>query len=267
MSIVPRASLAVFCCALALSANAATVVHRYSFNTDGSDSIGGANATLLGGASVTGGQLVLPGGAPRSNYASLPLTVGTEINGFSALTIEIWFTQNAAQNWSKAFYFGNNAGGFADDGLELCPQKGDGSGTAKVEFLNDRVSDAFGANSSGDPSPIYDSGTEHYVTAVFDTANDLLSFYSDGVLAGTKPIFSGELADLNLTGLFIGAAVGWGDPDFNGTVNEFRIWNGALNDAQVAANQIAGPNNLVPEPSSCLSALAAISLLSARRRR
>ena len=48
---------------------------------------------------------------------------------------------------------------------------------------------------------------------------------------------------------------------------EFRIWNGALTDTEVAANQIAGPNNLVPEPRSCLSAFAAISVLSARRRR
>jgi hypothetical protein len=267
MRISQGAFLAVVFLGAHLTAHAATVVHRYSFDANANDSIGSANATLIGGANVSNGQLVLPGGAPRTNYASLPLSVGTEINGFTALTIEIWFTQNVPQNWSKAFYFGNNAGGFADDGLELCPQKGDGSGTAKVEFLNNRVADAFGANSSGDPSPIYDTGNKHYVAAVFDTANDLLSFYSDGVLAGTKPIFSGELSDLNLTGLFIGAAVGWGDPDFNGAVDEFRVWNGALSDTQVAAQAVAGPNVVVPEPSGCALLASAFGLFGLRRRR
>jgi hypothetical protein len=267
MRILRGACLAGVLLGANLTAPAATVVHRYSFAVNGSDSIGGANATLIGGANVNNGQLVLPGGTPRTSYASLPLSVGTEINGFTALTIEIWFTQNVPQNWSKAFYFGNNAGGFADDGLELCPQKGDGSGSAKVEFLNNRVADAFGANNGGEPSPIYDVGNQHYVAAVFDTANDLLSFYSDGLLAGTKPIFSGELSDLNLSGLFIGAAVGWGDPDFNGSVDEFRIWNGALSDTEVAAQMVAGPNVVVPEPSCCaLLASAAGSLVFRRRR-
>jgi hypothetical protein len=249
------------------AAHGAIVTHRYSFTADGTDSVGGADATFIGAASVTGGELVLPGGSPRTNYASLPLSVGTQINGFSALTLEIWFTQSAVQNWSKAFYFGNNAGGFANDGLELAPVKGDGTGSSKVEYLNNSVANAFGANSSGDPSPIYGPDTEYYVAAVFDTANDLLSFYSDGTLAGTKPLTAGELSDLTLSGLFLGAAVGWGDPDFIGSINEFRIWNGALDAAQIAAQSAAGPNVVVPEPSASALLASAFGLLAVRGRR
>lgn len=245
---------------------AAIVTHRYSFTADGTDSVSNANAALIGGATFAGGELVLPGGSPRTNYASLPLSVGTEINGYSALTVEIWFTQNFVQNWSKAFYFGNNAGGFANDGLELCPVKGDGFGSSKVEFLNDTIANAFGANGLGEPSPFYSSGTQYYVAAVFDAGNDLLSFYSDGTLAGTKPLLAGELSDLTLSGLFLGAAVGWNDPDFSGSLNEFRIWNGALDSAQVAAQYVAGPNVVVPEASAGALLAAALGLFANRRR-
>jgi hypothetical protein len=147
----------VFLLGATLTGHGAIVTHRYSFNGDPTDSIGDADATLIGNATITGGQLVLPGGPPRSNYASLPLEVGAGINSSTALTIEIWFTQNVAQNWSKAFYFGNNAGGSADDGLELCLLKGDGTGVSKVEFLNDRVANAFGGNGRGS-LPFFDIG-------------------------------------------------------------------------------------------------------------
>jgi hypothetical protein len=128
------------------------------------------------------------------------------------------------------------------------------------------VADAFGATGSGEPSPIYSSGIEYYVAAVFDTANDLLSFYSDGILAGTKPLFAGELSDLLLTDCFLGAAVGWNDPDFNGSINEFRVWNGALDSTQIAAQSVAGPDVLVPEASAGALLAAALGLFVSRRR-
>ena len=37
------------------------LTHRYSFATDGSDSLAGANGTLMGNAVVTNGSLVLDG--------------------------------------------------------------------------------------------------------------------------------------------------------------------------------------------------------------
>ena len=37
------------------------------------------------------------------------------------------------------------------------------------------------------------------------------------------------------------------DPFFNGSLDEFRIWNGALTAAQVAQNYAAGPN-VLPTP-------------------
>ena len=58
-----------------------TLVHRYSFN-DGTanDSVGSANGTLVGNATISGGQLVLPNttsAAPATDYLQLPAGILT----------------------------------------------------------------------------------------------------------------------------------------------------------------------------------------------
>lgn len=46
--------------ALILPASA-SLTHRYSFTTDASNSVGGANGTLMNGATVSGGAVTLSG--------------------------------------------------------------------------------------------------------------------------------------------------------------------------------------------------------------
>ena len=92
------------------------LVHRYSFN-DGTanDSVGGANGTLMGNATVSGGQLVLPNAtsaAPATDYLQLPAGILTNsVNGPNndpAVTVEAWATFKAGQyTWANLFDFGN----------------------------------------------------------------------------------------------------------------------------------------------------------------
>ncbi len=256
---MPALTATVFLLA-AGSVSAATLVNRYSFDTDGTDSVGGANATIVGSAAASGGQLVLPGGSPRTNYASLPVSVGTAINSYSAVTFEAWFTTNAVQNWSKLFYFGQNAGGFANESLEFTPVKGDGSGLGKAESLEGNVANAHHS------TQIYSTtGVETHIVVVFDDANDTISLYKDGVLDGSSA-FNHALSAVDLPELYLGAAVGWGDADYNGSINEFRIYNGALTAGEAAGNFALGPNAIVPEPASLLLWSVALPLLRRRRR-
>src|ERR1700693_800759 len=62
----------------------ADLTHRYSFTTDASDSVGGANGTLVNSATVSGGQLQLnnpsfsasvSGQPDPHGYLSLPSTI------------------------------------------------------------------------------------------------------------------------------------------------------------------------------------------------
>ena len=78
--------------------------HRYSFTTDASDSIGGANGTLYGAANVTGGQLVLDG--TTGTYMQLPGNLFTAANS-TALTVEFWASFGVNANFVRVFDFGN----------------------------------------------------------------------------------------------------------------------------------------------------------------
>jgi len=69
------------------------------------------------------------------------------------------------------------------------------------------------------------------------------------------------------------SAVGFGDPDFNGQIDEFRIWNRALASGEIAANFAAGPNFIpglvIPEPATVIiwSLLAGLGIAAGWRRR
>src|SRR6185436_17072000 len=94
----PRTNLALTAAALAVAACASTasaqLTHRYPFATDASDVIGGANGTLQGVATVSGGQLQFnnpnfsgPGGFPNGGYLRLPTSI---LPGSGSVTIEQW---------------------------------------------------------------------------------------------------------------------------------------------------------------------------------
>lgn len=60
MRMILAAALAFACCPLA-AAKAAVPIHAYEFDGTVKDAIGNADGTLVGGASITGGKLVLDG--------------------------------------------------------------------------------------------------------------------------------------------------------------------------------------------------------------
>src|SRR5580658_4265162 len=83
---------------------AQTLMDRYSFTTDASDSVGTNNGTLFGDAVVQNNALVLDGEA----YVSLP--PGTITTNFTALTIEIFCNLQTISDDDATViaYFGTN---------------------------------------------------------------------------------------------------------------------------------------------------------------
>jgi hypothetical protein len=215
-----------------------TLVHRYSFTTDASDSIGGANGTLTGDATVSGGQLVLDGGG----YLSLPggiINIATN----AAVTFEAWTTIGQTAEWSHLFEFGNtgvnniycapraDAGGFHEFGLS------EGGGVTGGQTL----SWAHGW-----------SNITLHITGVVDPTTSTLAVYTNGVLVQASYTAAAPLTLIATNFATLGKS-SYGDPNATLSVDEFRIYSGALSPAQVAMSDLSGPNSVNFNPGALSS--------------
>lgn len=234
----------------------AAVVHQYTFN-DGSfaDSVGGAPGTLVGSASVSGGQLVLPGGSARSNFGSLPSSTMT---GLTSATFEGWFTMETKGYWSKVFMAGSDGYHYID----TTPFRGQTPAVASLSY------NPTGAETHAQGTTELSTMKEYYFASVYDATAGAISLYigSDGIVSlyATQPVPGLNLSNITFSQINLGAAVGYNDPDMTGKINEFRIHNTAMDSASITASFDAGPS--VPEPVG-LTMLCAGSCLLLRRSR
>ncbi len=230
------------------------LAHRYSFTSDVTDSVGGANGTLGGSATISGGAVVLPGGVtsgdPTVSYVDLPNDLVTNL---TAVTLETWVTDLGSANWARIWDLGDSAGG-----------EGVSNGGSRYMFLSlpsgnadllgsIHVSDRAGGDQPlewvGGRPPV---GKEAHVVWASDAAHHTGWLYVNGALVGIN-------TNMTLTPADIGSTVNdwlgrsqYNDPAFNGTIDEFRIWNGALSPLQVAINAAAGPDRVGPADPGAL---------------
>jgi hypothetical protein len=241
-------------------AAAPILAHRYSFfnEPDGSlvvtDSVAGFNGTLQGSASITGGQLVIPNTAqvaPATDFLLLPngiLTnsvngVGTNFND-PAVTVESWATFGPSQGyWAALFDFGYTDG------------SGDGAYDIHLGQLGGStvygISDSDNANNDNQSTTAGSiaGDTNLHVVVVFNPPAGYLACYTNGVLASTLNGVTISMAGVWGTLNKIGADL-WPDPGMQGSVSEFRIYNGVMSPSDVAATQVLGPTNLLTTTSS-----------------
>lgn len=213
-----------------------TLAHRYSFNetsgTTVSDSVGGAawDGSLPNGGTFGGGQLALA--ATNSEYVSLPSGI---LGGMSAVTIDAWATFSPSQPWNSWFVgFGNTrSDGTGELYIDVVPQ----AGRVAISGSSPGYLAEHGA-ASGDWS-----GQTMHLTAVIDPPHQYIAIYTNGVFAqaGPEPVpLSAVAPDL----AYLNRSLYTGDVYADRTVNEFRIYDGAMTPAEVAASQLAGPDQL-----------------------
>jgi glucose/arabinose dehydrogenase len=226
----------------AIKTNPAPVLaHRYSFEggpgtTLVADSIGNANGTSMGGATFTGnGQLNLSG---SSAYVNLPNGL---ISGLTNVTLEAWVTWNGGAAWQRIFDFGSSSAGENNQGtgltyFMLTPQSG--SGLMRFAMTTNSSSGEAGLQGPG-PFPI---GQPTHVAVSYDFLAGTAVLYENGqrITNGSAVI---PLSGINDVNVWLGKSQ-WADPYFNGQFDEFRIYNGAVSDAGIAASFAAGPNAL-----------------------
>lgn len=221
-----------------------TLAHRYSFTSDASDSIGTADLSLVGNASIAGGSLNLPGGAARTHHAAaegaaLAELAGT-LNGNVLMTVEAWFNQDAALDWAKLFMAGRDSG---FNFIDITPRR----------LVDGNVSSLSINNGSPEANAIsatpLANHTDYYLAATWNGLTDQLELHI-GPVGGTLQKFTAPMGGntLAVQEWYLGSAVQFDDPDFDGQIDEFRIWNGALDDGRVALHFALGPDELTAAP-------------------
>jgi len=250
---------------------AQTLVNEWSFNeSSGStavDSISSSNIALVGGASLGGGALTLPGGA--GNYAQFPDGILSTFT--NSMTIETWFTDVGSQTWARLFSIGGSTASFAPNTgnyIDLVPRAGNAgniNGGFWAEFNHGSgakdAADSIPASSGADRTPVK-TGIPVYATVVYDGPSQTARLYFNGVQVGQASV-TFEPSALGFSRYNTLGLDQYGDSPFHGAVDEMRIWDGAVSQRYISASMAAGPgviiNNLTPISPS-LTAGASIVL-------
>jgi glucose/arabinose dehydrogenase len=214
--------------------------HRYTFNSDATDIIGTAHGTLEGGATIVSNQVVFNG---SSAFVNLPNNL---LTGYTSVTIETWVTDNGSGTWGRIFDFGNNNAG---EDLQ-------GTGT-QYFFLalpggGGDLRVAITTNSNGGEQVLSAArpaiGTKVHVVVTCDGSSSVGRLFVNGAQVTVNSNITITPAVLGPTvNDWLGKSV-WPDPYFNGTIDEFRIYDAALGANLIATNYLNGPDSLPVSP-------------------
>jgi hypothetical protein len=210
----------------------AALVHRYSFTSDASDSVGGPawNGTLPNGGTFANGQVSLA--AASSQYVQLPAGI---LSNYTAVTIDAWASFGTLPSACFFYGFGNIS---RNSGLQyiFCqPQNG------RIAITPSDWSGEQSTPNAGSWSGL----TNVHVTSVYDPPEGYLALYVNGVLVGQTNAVTVPFSSVNDLYSYIGRSLYSGDSYFNASVDEFHIYNGVLHADEIAASQVLGPNQLL----------------------
>jgi len=251
----------------------ATLIHRWNFNeTSGTiahDSVGTADGTLVGsGASFNNGLLVLANPSPQTtgagSYVALP---GGLVTALSAVTFEVWYTNNGLNNGNTLIGFGG-------------PIDSNGNGTNFLDFFARWPSSqtGFQMDTTAGNTGVLLLGTRQQVgyfhwVLVYDPVGGTVNLYLNGNLYGSATGVTVPLSTVGTAVGYIGYSV-WNqvvgtaipttsgnNPYLNASLDEVRIYNGVLSTNAIAATQLLGPNQLLSNTAT-LSAISSAGNLT-----
>jgi len=234
--------------ATATAAASAKLLHRWSFNGNLDDSVGGSTATSYGTTTVTGEALSLPGGANGTGYVDLGAGL---IPTSGPFTIEIFATQVGVKNWGRILSFGNGTG--TENMFFMSWSRGTTVGNDRVALADSySASAAFSFDEKLQP---YTTGVKWHIAASF-----IPNFCGDGRMKVllVKEALDGSLRRtfthvttnpysferMNQNTFYLGHSRWGGDNDAQAEYDEVRIWDSALSVEQLTANAGLGPNTL-----------------------
>ena len=223
-----------------------TLVHRYSFSetsgTNVADSIGGLawNGTLPNGGTFANGQLSLL--ASGQQYVQLPSGI---LSNYSEVTIEAWVTF-PDQLPVNCFFFGfGNINGSSGENYIFCAPQG---GRAAITSGN------YSLEQNAYTGIDFSYHTNFHLTFIFNPPGGYLAIYTNGILSAINNSVTTTFASVDDVYSQIGRSLYSADPYPDFTLDEFRIYNGALSAAEIAVTDALGPDQLLANGSPLVSA-------------
>lgn len=223
----------VFLVCMACGAKA-DLLHRYSFtngDTTALDSVGGQHGTLENGAAISDNAVQFDG---SDDYVNLP---GNLITGFSSVTFEAWYTYSASINWMRIFDFGdtNSSTGAGRNYIFYIPYSS--ASTSRLAISDDDP--GYNHEEMIDYSLPNQSVPVH-VACVYDGDNETMSLYVDGQPADSISVTI-PLSAVDNVYSYLGRSL-YPDPYLLGSIDEFRIYDHALDSSEVLIDYSLGPD-------------------------
>lgn len=239
-------SILLIACLLAATSVHSELVLHYTFDNadrDGRtlfDTVGAADATAVGAVGLGAlGEIEQAVWFPNDDgqsYVELPAAQNPMPSGSDARTIAFWFNQLQVGDENKLFGYGSGAAGRSFDlSLE--------AGGVRLRYSGGNVTWGSGFDFTG-----AEAGYQHVAVRVNENANDFLDLdvllngsplvgVATGGSPGSTPINTGGGA---ATTLNLGRSpVFEPQGDFIGLLDDFRVYDQALSNAEIAA--LAGP--------------------------
>ena len=181
----------------------------------------------MAGAIVINSQATFATSGP---YVTLPSGL---FGSYTAVSVEAWVTTGVNNGWARIFQYGASATTNANSlAVNLCSGSCT-SGNFLISWLDSAWSYHIGTTGVG-----FNSQTNlHLVMTV--SAGDYARLYINGTLAGFTPSTVNPLPPA--TAFYLGKSFVSTDSGLIGSVNEFRIWGGALSATDISARYYQGP--------------------------
>jgi fibronectin type 3 domain-containing protein len=217
-----------------------------SGTTAGDTSGNGRNATLVAGPTFAAGKLGNALGFVKasSQYATLPTGLVSTLTDF---TISTWVKPTTLDTWARVFDFGTGTTNF----MFLTTTNGGGKPrlTFKVNGAADQVVDSSVALTA--------NAWSHVAVTL---SGNTMTLYVNGTAVGTNTNVTARPSQLGNTTLnYLGKSQFAADPYFNGSLDDFRIYNRALSVSEIgvlSTAQIGVPQNVTATPGSTQITLA-----------
>ena len=192
----------------------------YSFegnakNTFSSSTDGAVFGTEAYAAGKVGQAISLNG---TDSYMMLPAT--QPLSAYNEITLATWVNWNGSSQWQRIFDFGNNSNQY----MLLSPR----TGTNKLRFEIKNGGSAQGVETAQLPA-------NQWVHVAVTLGNGTAKLYVNGTLKATSSGITIKPSDFQPGLNYLGKSQFATDPLFNGMIDEFRIYNRVLSDAEIGA--------------------------------